>query len=126
MVFITDKKILIVEDEIIIALELEYRLKAMGYSVCGIAASGEKAILLVKETKPNLVLMDINLRGNMNGIQTADIIKDDFSIPSVYLTAYSDESTVNQIKSSKNHEFLFKPYAERELQGVIEKTIGDE
>jgi DNA-binding NarL/FixJ family response regulator len=124
MVIITGKKILIVEDEAIVALELEYRLKAMGYFVCGKAPSGDKAISLVKETNPNLVLMDINLRGRMNGIETADIIKTNYSIPSLFVTAYSDENTISQIKNSMNNEYLFKPFAVSQLQGAIEKVIS--
>ncbi len=124
MVIITDKKILIVEDEAIVALELEYRLKAMGYRVCGKVPSGEKAILLAKETNPNLVLMDINLSGKMNGIETADVIKANYSIPSIFVTAYSDENTISQIKNSMNNEYLFKPFAVAQLKGAIDRVIG--
>ena len=124
MVIVTDKKILIVEDEVLIALELEFRIRAMGYCVCGTASTGEKAISLVRETNPNLVLMDINLRGKLNGIEAADIIKSNYSIPSVFVTAFSDESTVRQIKNSMNNEYLFKPFIGKELKSAIEKTIG--
>ncbi len=119
-----DKKVLIVEDEVVVALELEERLKEMGYSVCGITFSGEKAISLAGEANPNLILMDIKLKGKMNGIEAADTIKEKFTIPSIFVTAFSDENTIQQIKSSANNEYLIKPFEEDELKGAIERVVG--
>ncbi len=119
-----NKKVLIVEDEVVVALELEERVKELGYQVCGITFSGEKAITLASQANPNLVLMDIKLKGKMNGIETADTIMEKFSIPSIFVTAFSDENTVRQIKNSSNNEYLLKPFEEDELRGAIERIVG--
>jgi len=117
-------KILIAEDEAIVALEITTRLKLMGHNVCGTASSGEKAILLAGQTHPHLVLMDIKLKGEMDGIEAAEIIKEKFSIPSIFLTALSDESTLRQIKKTSNKEILMKPFQEIDLKNSIEKLIN--
>ncbi|MFO7446351.1 MAG: response regulator [Ignavibacteriaceae bacterium] len=117
-------KILIVEDEAIVALEIEHRLRALGYEVCDSSATGEKAILLAEEHMPALILMDIKLKGKMNGIVAAKIIKERFNIPSIFVTANSDESTIRQIQESLNYEYLFKPFEEEDLIKAIEKTLN--
>ena len=117
-------KILIVEDEAIVALEIQIRLRAMGYNVCGISATGEKAVQMAESMRPNFVLMDIKLKGEMNGIEAAEIIKDKYSIPSVFITAFSDENTIQQIKNSKNRDYLMKPLREEELKEAIQKLLN--
>ncbi len=121
---LNETKILIVEDEAIVALEIQTRLSMMGYKVCGIAASGEKAIQLTKETFPSLILMDIKLKGKMNGLDAAEIITDKYSTPSIFITAFSDESTIRQIKNSRNKNFLLKPLREDEMKNAIMNLTG--
>lgn len=117
-------RILIVEDEAIVSLEIQLRLKSMGYNVCGICSSGEKALELAEKTRPNLILMDIKLKGQMNGIEIADIIKDKYLIPSIFITAFSDEGTFQQIKTSRNRNLLLKPLREEELKEAITKILS--
>lgn len=118
-----DKRILIVEDEAIVALEIQDRLMTMGYQVCGIAPSGEKAIALAGASVPALILMDIKLKGKLNGIETAKIIKEKLDIPFIFITAFSDESTLEQIKKIYHYEYLLKPFEEDELKAAIERMF---
>ena len=90
--------ILIVEDEAIVAKDIQQSLKKAGYNVVGVASTGEKAIELANEKKPDLVLMDIMLKGPMSGIEAAEEIRLALNIPVVFLTAYADESTFNKAK----------------------------
>jgi DNA-binding NarL/FixJ family response regulator len=120
----SDIKILIVEDEAIVALDLEERLNTMGFKVCGTASSGEKAVLLAKETTPHVILMDMKLKGNMNGIESANKIKEKLGISSIFITAFSDDNTIFKIKNSLNKEYISKPFVEEELKEVILRTIN--
>ncbi|MCP4757251.1 MAG: response regulator [Proteobacteria bacterium] len=117
------EKILIVEDEVIIAIEIETILKRLGYHVFGIANSGKTAIQKTQREQPDLILMDIKLKDDMNGIETADIIRSEFPIPIVFLTAYADEETLGQAKLTLPFGYLLKPVRERELQVVIEMAL---
>ena len=112
-------KILIVEDEAIVALDLQRRLISLGYDVPRIAASHDRALLAVKETKPDLVLMDINISGSKDGIETAKNIM----APVVYLTAYSEEKTLERAKATKPYGYLIKPFSERELHATIQMAL---
>ena len=116
-------KILIVEDEMIIAGELEARMVALGYDVAGIAASGEEAIQLAFEKRPDLVFMDIVLKGEMDGIQAAGVISKGLSIPIVYLTAYADQSTLERAKVTEPMGYLVKPFSESELRAAVEIAL---
>lgn len=116
-------RILIVEDEIIIARELEARLLGLGYEVVGIASSGREAIALVEQTQPQLVLMDINLQGDMDGIEAAADLQRRGSVPVVYLTAFADDRTLERAKITGPFGYLVKPFAERELRANIEMAI---
>ena len=120
----SDVKILIVEDEIIVALEIQLRLISMGFKVCGIAPTGEKAILLAGTTSPDIVLMDIKLKGKMTGIEAAKAIKDAYSVPSIFITAFSNESVIEQIKTTLAFEYLLKPFQEADLVEAIERTLS--
>ncbi len=119
-----ETKVLIVEDEAIVALEIQDRLVMLGYKVCNIASSGEKAVALAEATSPNLILMDVKLKGNMNGIEAAKIIKERFGIPSIFITAFSDENTLKQIKEFLHYECLLKPFEEEELKEAVGKTLN--
>jgi two-component system cell cycle sensor histidine kinase/response regulator CckA len=119
----TVAKILIVEDEGVVALDLEGRLKRMGYSVSGIAYSGEEAIQKAAVTRPDLVLMDIRLRGRMDGIETAKKIQKHLEIPVVYLTALTDGETMRRARMTEPFGFLAKPFGEEELGTAIEMAL---
>lgn len=116
----TDFRIFIVEDEVIVANDLKETLISLGYSVVGTAKSGETALQNVTETKPDLVLMDIHLSGNMDGVQAAAEIHRISDIPIIYLTAYADKALLERAKLTEPYGYLVKPYDERELQSAIE------
>ncbi|EKQ55713.1 MAG: CheY-like receiver domain-containing protein [Methanobacterium sp. Maddingley MBC34] len=121
--FMADTSIILVEDEIIVAADVKNRLENMGYSVLGIFDTGEEAIEKVGELKPNLVLMDIVLKGEMDGIDAALKIRELFNIPIIYLTAYSDEKTLERAKITEPFGYVLKPFEDREIQSAIEMAI---
>jgi PAS domain S-box-containing protein len=112
--------ILIVEDELIVAEDLRYILEDFGYNVVGIVDSGEKALQKVAETKPYLVLMDVRLNGQLDGVQTAEQIWKNYQIPVIYLTANSDLKTLQRAKATEPFGYITKPFKEKELQTAIE------
>ncbi len=116
-------RILIVEDESLIALDLSHRLKRFGYEICGTASTGEEAIRKVGESKPDIVLMDICLRGEMDGIMAAEIIRARHDLPVIFLTANADEPTLQRAKLSRPSSYLLKPFKERELQIGIDMAL---
>lgn len=116
-------RILIVEDESIVALNIKNRLEALGYSVVATTSSGESAIQIVQENRPDLVLMDIKLRGVIDGIEAATHIWNRFQIPVVYLTAYSDEETVGRAKITEPYGYILKPFEARDLGTTIEISL---
>lgn len=118
-----DLKILVVEDETIIAMELEDRLKELGYHVPAIIASGEEAIAMVPETKPDLILMDIMLKGELDGIQTAEKIGDLYDLPVIYLTANTDPATIERAKITGPYGYLVKPFEEATFKITIEMAL---
>ncbi len=116
-------KILIVEDEAITAVDLQYRLEDLGYDAPAIAASGEGAIKKAEEIKPDLVLMDITLKGDMDGIEAAGHIRNRFDIPVVYVTAYIDEERLGKIRVTEPYGYILKPCEDRELRPAIEMAL---
>ncbi|WP_045056077.1 EAL domain-containing protein [Aliterella atlantica] len=116
-------KILIVEDEIIVAEDIKENLEELGYTITAIADSGEQAIRETEITKPDLVLMDVRLKGKMDGIQASEIIWDKFKVPIVYLTANSDISTIQRAKDTEPFGYITKPFRERELHAAIEIAL---
>jgi CheY-like chemotaxis protein len=116
-------QIFIVEDEFIIAEDIGESLKEAGYAVCGMASSGEQALAALAGSKPDLVLMDIFLKGKMDGIETAEKIRSHFDIPVVFLTAYAQNETVQRAKTTGAFAYLIKPFTDRELQAAIEMAI---
>jgi len=110
-----DRRILIVEDEAPMSLDLKHQLLKAGYTVSGIAFSGKQALALVEETEPDLVLMDINLGKGMNGIETAAIIYKKFKIPVVYMTAYTDVKTARSALETNPYGYITKPLRVNEL-----------
>lgn len=117
-------KILIVEDEAIVAEDIASRLKKMGYVVADIAASGEEAIAAATTTKPDLVLMDIILQGEVDGIEAAQHIRTKQGTPIVYLTANADENTLQQVKVTGPFGYILKPFKEKELRATIEIALS--
>ena len=117
-------RILVVEDERIIAMDIQDRLRRWGYDVPEIAASGEEALRKTERIQPNLVLMDIKLQGNMDGIEVAKKIQKHFSIPIIYVTAYADETTMSRVKETEPCGIILKPFGERELHSTIETVLN--
>ncbi len=117
-------KILVVEDEMIIAAKISMQLTSLGYEVTGILPRGEQAIEQVKENKPDIVLLDINLKGNLDGIETATQLQQLYNFPIIYLTANADEATFNRAKPTKPYAFISKPFKQLDLQRAIELTIS--
>lgn len=121
-------KILIVEDENIIALDIRSMLEDLGYMISAIVSSGEESIQKASKMKPDLVLMDIKLKGSIDGVSAGEEIYKQFRIPIVYLTAYSDQATINRINTGKNGNpstVISKPFDEEELQTVIDNTLSN-
>lgn len=116
-------RILVVEDEGIVAEDIQYRLEHLGYAVPAVASSGEEAMEKAAETRPDIVLMDIVLKGNMDGVEAARQMRDRFNIPVVYLTAYSDDKTFQRAKVTGPLGYVLKPFEERELQTTIEMAL---
>lgn len=116
-------RILVVEDEGIVAKSIKDMLTRLGYEVPAIAASGEDAIKRAAEHKPDLVLMDIVLRGTVDGIEAAKEIRARFDIPVIYLTAYADDTTVSRAKMTAPYGYLVKPFNERELHAALEIAL---
>ncbi|MGB3908005.1 MAG: ATP-binding protein [Methanomethylovorans sp.] len=116
-------RILIVEDERITALDIKYRLEDSGYVVTGIVSSGKAAIESAEETKPDLVLMDIMIEGDMDGTQAALHIRNRFHIPVIFLTAYADKDTVRKAKIAEPFGYILKPFENKDLQTNIEIAL---
>jgi signal transduction histidine kinase len=116
-------KILVVENEGVLARGLERKMTVLGYIVTGIAFSGEEAIHMAEEKRPDLVLMDIKLDGEMDGVEAARHFREQFNIPVVYLTAFSDKETIRRAKITEPYGYILKPVNERELHCNIEMTL---
>ncbi|RNI14875.1 response regulator [Methanohalophilus sp. RSK] len=119
------EKILVVEDENIVALGIKKMLKGMGFRVPSIAASGEEAIQKAEITFPDLVLMDIMLKGEIDGIEAAEKIYDTMDIPVVYLTAYSDDKMLERAKRTNPYGYIMKPFEEKSLQSTIKLALDN-
>ena len=115
-----ERRALIVEDEILIAEELRERLSRLGFLVIAAVDSAEESIAIATKERPDLVLMDIRLKGEKDGVQAAMEIRRQVDVPIVYLTAYSDSLTVERAKQTEHDGFILKPFLRRELQVTIE------
>lgn len=116
-------RVLIVEDENIVALDLCRRLNNLGYEIVGAAASADKAFRLIEKKQPDVILMDIRIKGSVDGIQVADSVHRDFNIPVIFLTAYSEEATLVRARATKPYGYLLKPFSERELHVAIQIAL---
>lgn len=117
-----DLSILIVEDEIIVATDIQIVLNKLGYKECSIASGGKDAIVKITENKPDLIIMDIRLKDEMDGIEAAERIQKNFYIPIIYISALSDEDTLRRAKKTKPFFFISKPIEEGELLAAINKA----
>jgi two-component system, cell cycle sensor histidine kinase and response regulator CckA len=119
----TRPSILIVEDEGVIALDVRATLGRLGYTVPAVVATGSDAIVQVEALRPQLVLMDIHLRGDMDGVEAAQTIRERFGVPVIYLTAFADPATLQRARITEPFGYLLKPFEERELHVVIEMAL---
>lgn len=117
------KKIMVVEDQALIALKIKTDLLNMGHFITGVYASGEEALENITSTQPDIVLMDIQLQGEMDGIQTADKLLEIYDIPVIFLTAHSDEDTLNRATTANPYGYLLKPVTYQELQITIQVAL---
>ena len=115
--------ILVTEDESIVRKDIERCLGNLGYNVIASADNGEEAISLAMKHKPDLALMDIMIKGEMSGIAAAEEIKRNMDIPVVFLTAYADESTLNEAKMAEPHGYILKPFKDVDIQTAIEMAL---
>lgn len=116
--------VLIVEDEMIIAAKISMHLEQLGYAIAGILPKGEEAILHCRRSVPDLLLLDVQLKGNIDGIETATILeKEGIYIPTIYLTANTDPGTFERAKHTRPHAFLGKPYKKTELHRAISLAV---
>lgn len=113
------KKILIVEDEVIIAEDLAGSLEDLGYEVVGPVDNASDALQLIKKNTPDLAILDINLNQPIDGVQIASILRQDYQIPFVFLTAFSDTSTLERVKKTNPYGYIVKPFDEADLQVSI-------
>lgn len=118
-----DVNILLVEDEVLVRKDIEQRLKKMGYNVVAQADNGIKAIELARETKPTLALLDIRIKGEMSGIDVAAELRKEMDIPIIYLTANTDDATVEKAKFTEPHGYIIKPFQEVNLRTTIEMAL---
>ena len=118
-----ETRILIVEDDNIVVMELRDRLQNMGYIVTGTTPYAEKALEQAEETLPDLVLMDIRLKGEMDGIEAASAIRSCLGIPVVYLTANADASTVQRAEMTEPAGYIVKPFQENELRATVQSAL---
>lgn len=115
--------ILIVEDEGVLALHIKAALEKAGYEVVATCPSGEKALEKISKKQPDLVLMDVTIRGAMDGIETAERINEDYGIPVIYLTAHSEDNIVERAKITEPYGYIIKPVNPKELQVAVDVAI---
>ncbi len=114
---------MLVEDEFIIATDIKERLENLGYSVCALLDTGEAAIDKVQNLLPDLVLMDIFLKGQMDGIEAATVLNESAKLPIIFLTAYASEDIIERAKMTEPMGYIIKPFKDRELRAVIEIAL---
>jgi len=116
--------ILIVEDDSVIASVEEWRLKKMGYTVCGRATNGSDALALIREKEPDLVLLDINLEGEMDGIEIAKILDMQGNIPFIFLTAHAEAAIIKRVKGTLHYGYIKKPFTDDDLRLGIDLALS--
>ena len=116
-------KILIVEDESIVAMDLQQEVQKFGCEVVGLAESAEEALMAVEENRPDLALMDVRIEGSMDGIQTARLLRDVYRVPAIFLSSYSDELTISRAARGMPYGYLTKPFRSRELRAALRMAL---
>jgi CheY-like chemotaxis protein len=116
----TNPKVLIVEDDRVITSVAQWRLAKLGYDVCGSAVTGAEALDSIPKMRPDIVLMDINLQGEMDGIETAGRIKKNFTIPVIFVSSHTDEATISRAKEIRPDGFVRKPFEDDDLRIALE------
>jgi CheY-like chemotaxis protein len=119
----TRKTILVVEDEPVVAMDLQQSLERLGYDVPGTAASAEEALRLAEQKRLDLALIDIRIEGSLDGIATAEILRSRFGVPVIYLTAHADKKAVGRAKQTAPHAYLLKPVRTNELRIAVELAL---
>jgi DNA-binding LytR/AlgR family response regulator len=117
-------KVLIVEDEMVIAARISVELDELGYEVTGMVSRAEQALIHCQQTPPDIVLLDINLKGEMDGVELAHLLNEEANIPIIFLTANADEATFNRAKDTLPYAFLTKPYKKLDLQRALELVVS--
>ncbi len=117
-------RILIVQDEMVTGANISLQLSKFGYVVTGIVSRGEEALVYVRANQPDIVLLDVNLKGKIDGLQTASIMQKEHDIPVIYLTTNSDDVQSNRAKEAHPFEFISKPYRNHDLKRAIELTAN--
>ena len=118
-----DSKILIVEDDFIVAIDLKIHLEKMGYHVLDITDNGKDALTKTRKTNPDLILMDINLKGDIDGIDTAQQIHKLYDVPIIYLTGYNDKNTIKRANITEPYGYIIKPFEDKDIQMLIEMAV---
>src|SRR5690242_11991041 len=116
-------QVLVVEDEKLVAADLRSHLEKLGYAVPAVLSTGEEAISSATQSRPDLVLMDIHLKGRIDGIEAARILQSRLSIPVVYVTAFADDRTLQRAKDTVPYGYILKPFGQKELQTAIELAL---
>src|SRR5690349_20878987 len=116
-------EVLVVEDEKIVAADIRENLRSLGYSVPAVISSGEEAITEASQNHPDLVLMDIQLKGRIDGIEAARLVQGRLNIPVVFITAFADDATIQRAKSTDPYGYIVKPFGKKELQTTIEIAL---
>jgi CheY-like chemotaxis protein len=119
-------KILIVEDEFVVAEDIRHRLTAMGHSVAAITPRGDEAVRLCAELRPSLVLMDIRLQGEMDGVAATSEIRKRSTVPVVYLTAHADEATMKRAQATEPFAYVVKPFDEEALHNIVQRALHEQ
>lgn len=117
------KNIAIVEDEGIVAMDISKCLTSLGYDVAFISDSGEKVLELVENAQPDLILMDVELKGRLNGLETAKLLREKYDIHIVFLTAFEDETTLNRIGELSPDGYLVKPFEDEHLEKTLKRVL---
>jgi len=117
-------RIIIIEDEAIIAEEIKSTLNILGYKVVGHAMNGDKALDLFASTEADLILLDISIKGTLSGIDLANIIKEKYQVPYVFLTSFSDKHTLEKVKETTPYGYILKPFTDNDLKVNIEMALS--
>lgn len=123
IVAMKSKKIVVVEDELIVGMMIKLKLEKMGYSVAGFASKGKDAISMVSAIHPDLILMDIRLKGGIDGIETAMRIRDSYNIPIVFITADSSKATRERANLAGPQGYLTKPFMDEDLGNIVHSVF---